>query len=395
MSKNILVINSGSSSIRFQLLNVATEEAIIKGHAEELSSPTACITFKYNGQKTIEKMPNADSTDVMKRIFDELDAHNLKDTIKAVGHRVVNGGESIKSSVIIDDKVLAAIEQATDYAPLHHPAQIKGIRAVQAVMPDLPQVAVFDTAFHSTMPERAYRYAVPTGWYRDHGVRRYGAHGTSYRFVLRTSVERLNLKLEDSALIIAHLGNGASLAAVLNGESVDTTMGFTPLEGLVMGTRSGSIDPAIIIFMKKKLGKSAEEILDILNKESGLLGLSNGLSNDLRELWTAVDNGNKDAKLAIEVQAFQVAKHIAAMMVSLPRVDAIVFTGGAGEKDHLLRAMIIEHLAIFGYKIDKAENDRIHHGPEGIISAEGTPKMIVITTNEELAIAEDAAELIK
>ncbi|MCL2451315.1 acetate kinase [Candidatus Saccharibacteria bacterium] len=392
MSKNILVINSGSSSIKFQLLDVTTKEVIIKGLAEELDSPLARIKIKYDGQSETEKMPDADFETAIRRIFDELDERGLKSTVKAVGHRVVNGGEEIKESVLIDDQVLAAIERATIYAPLHNPAQIAGIRAVKKVMPKLPQVAVFDTAFHQTMPARAYRYAVPIEWYKKYGVRRYGAHGTSYRFVSQTAAAMLGRKLTDSAFVVAHLGNGASVAAVLNGKSVDTSMGFTPLEGVVMGTRSGNIDPAILPFMMERLGKSAEDVLLILNKKSGLLGLS-GLSSDQRELEMAAAEGNEDAALALDILTYSIAKQIASMMVALPRVDALVMTGGGGEMGIEFRENIVKSLAVFGYKLDPELNKKARGG-EGVISVDGAPTVMVIRTNEELMIAEDTAELV-
>jgi acetate kinase len=389
---NILVINSGSSSIKFQLLDMKTGSVLVKGLAEELGSPIARVTFKADDQSATKDIPNADFTAATQRIFDELDARNLKKTVKAVGHRVVNGGEEIKESVVINDEIIAAIERATVYAPLHHPAQIKGIRAVQQVMPDLPQVAVFDTAFHQSMPPRAYRYAVPNQWYKKYGVRRYGAHGTSYRFVAQAAAKMLKLNIKKSALIIAHLGNGASAAAVLNGESVDTTMGFTPLEGLVMGTRSGNVDPAIIPFMMKKLNKSADDILSILNKESGLLGLSE-LSPDQRELEIAAERGHEDAALALDILTYKIAKQIASMMPALPRVDALIMTGGAGEMGIEFRENIVKHLAVFGYKLDPKLNKEMR-GKEGVISAGNAPTVAVIRTNEELMIAEDTARLV-
>jgi acetate kinase len=393
MSEHILVINSGSSSIKFQLLDVTAKQAVIKGLAEELNSPAARITFKWHDQAVTESLPNADFETAMQRIFDELDARGLKSTVRAVGHRVVNGGEDIRDSVIIDDNVIAAIEKAATYAPLHNPAQIAGIRAVAKVMPNLPQVAVFDTAFHQTMPERAYRYAVPAEWYRKYGVRRYGAHGISYQFVARAAAEMLDIPLDEAAFVVAHLGNGASVAAVLNGHSVDTTMGFTPLEGVVMGTRSGSIDPAIIPFMMKKLDKSAENILSILNKESGLLGVSE-LSSDQRELEAAAAKGHQDSALALDILTYSAAKQIAAMMIALPRVDALVITGGGGEMGIEFRENIVKHLAVFDYRLDPDLNKKMR-GAEGIISADGTPKVVVVRTNEELMIAEDTARLIE
>ena len=269
------------------------------------------------------------------------------------------------------------------------------MRAAMKVMPDLPQVAVFDTAFHSTMPEYAFRYAVPDDWYTDYGVRRYGFHGTSYKYVSNRAAQLLNIPIEDSAFVIAHLGSGASLAAVLNGESVDTTMGFTPLDGIVMGTRAGAVDPAIIPYMMKKLDKTADEIVHMLNHESGLLGMS-GVSGDQRNVSMAAMDGDSKSEMAMETSAYSTAKNIAAMMVALPRVDAVIFTAGAGENACGLRARIAEHLAVFGYKMDLEQNRKIRgrNGVDGVISEKGTPTMMMIRTNEELVIAEETEAVI-
>ncbi len=393
MHKTILVINSGSSSIKFSLLDQETHDVIVSGLAEELNSPIARISFKQNGEKFEETLNGGDHEVAMKTILEELEKRELSESIAAVGHRIVHGGEKFKTATIIDEDVIAGIEEMIPYAPLHNPAHLLGIRSTQKVMPNLPQVAVFDTAFHQTLPDYAYRYAVPTDWYKNHGVRRYGFHGTSYKFVTQEATKLLNIPVSDSALIIAHLGNGASLAAVLNGKSVDTTMGFTPLEGLSMGTRSGDIDAALLPYLIDRLKLSAHEIVDMLNKKSGNLGVS-GISGDMRELEAASAAGHKDAQLAIDIFAFRVAKYIGALMTSLPRVDGIVFTAGVGENGSDLRTKVVERLSVFGYKLDNTLNDETVRGKQGIISAKNTPNILVVNTNEELMIALDTAALI-
>jgi len=369
---------------------------LISGMAEELGTSRACFIVKLDGEKQQIPTPNDDHTDAVRRVFDELETRGLKESVQAIGHRVVHGAEQFTGSVIITEDVIKAVEAATPYAPLHNPPNIIGIRAAQKVMPDLPQVAVFDTAFHQTLPDYAYRYGVPNAWYSEHGVRRYGFHGTSYRFVAQAAAKKLGLELEDSAFVIAHLGSGASVAAVLNGQSADTSMGFTPLEGLVMATRSGDVDPAVVPFMMKTLDKSADEILDILNKESGLLGLAE-FSSDTRDLEVAMTAGDTRAKLALEVFAFRVAKYLAAMMVSLPRVDAIIFTAGIGENMAITRQLIMQHLTVFGYRLDPKLNAKMigREGIEGVISAADTPTVLTIKTNEELMIALDTAKLVQ
>lgn len=394
MHKTILVINSGSSSIKFSLLDRENHEVIISGLAEELSGSTARVNFKQNGKKDEESLNGGDHEVAMVRILDELDKRGLRDSIVAVGHRVVHGGEKFKHSQLIDDEVLAGIEEAIPYAPLHNPAHVIGINATRKLMPDLPEVAVFDTAFHQTMPDYAYRYAVPTEWYENYGIRRYGAHGTSHRYVAQEAAKLLEIPLNESAFVVAHLGNGASLTAVLNGKSVDTTMGFTPLEGISMGTRSGDIDAAVLPYMMDKLDVDAKAIVNILNKKSGHLGVS-GFSSDMRELEEAADKGDKKAKLAIDIFAFRAAKYIGALMTSLPRVDAIVFTAGVGENSSTLRQLIVDRLKVFGYELDEDANQDMVRGQAGIISGSASPVIMVINTNEELMIAIDTDELTK
>lgn len=394
MQKTILVINSGSSSIKFSLIDQKDHSLVISGLAEELGSSAARIAFKYNGEKIEESLIGGDHEKAMARILEELDARKLRDSIVAVGHRVVHGGERFKHSQLIDDEVIAGIEAAIPYAPLHNPAHLLGIKATKKVLPELPQVAVFDTAFHQTMPDFAYRYAVPTDWYENYGVRRYGAHGTSHRYVAQEAAQQLDIPLEDSAFVIAHLGNGASLTAVLNGESVDTTMGFTPLEGISMGTRSGDIDPAVMPYMMEKLDVDAKEIVNILNKKSGHLGVS-GFSSDMREIEEAATKGDKNAKLAIDIFVHRAAKFIASLMTSLPRVDAIVFTAGVGENSSTIRQQIVDRLAVFDYELDAEANDEMVRGHQGVISDPASPVVMVVNTNEELMIAIDTDQLTK
>ena len=341
MDNTILVINSGSSSLKFSLLDAKTHQVVASGIAEELNTDKARFTIKAHGSKETDKLDDTTHLGAVQRLFDELEERGLKKTVEAVGHRVVNGVDKFTHPVKLTPKIVDEIEALKPYAPLHNPAAAAAMRATMKVMPDLPQVAVFDTAFHSTMPEYAYRYAVPDEWYKEYGVRRYGFHGTSYKYVSNRAAELLNIPIEDSAFVIAHLGSGASLAAVLNGESVDTTMGFTPLDGIVMGTRAGAVDPAIIPYMMKKLDKSAEEIVDILNHGSGLLGMS-GVSGDQRNVSVAAMEGNEKSEMAMETSAYSAAKSIASMMVALPRVDALIFTAGAGENACGLRARIAE-----------------------------------------------------
>lgn len=395
MEKSILVINSGSSSLKFSLLDAQTHQVIASGLAEELNTDRAKFTIKANDSKETGSLSSPDFVGAMEKLLDELEERGLKKTVEAVGHRVVNGVDQFTHSVLITPEVIKQIDALTPYAPLHNPAAANAMRAALKTMPDVPHVAVFDTAFHNTIPEYAFRYAVPNEWYSKHGVRRYGFHGSSYKYVSNRAAKLLNIPIEDSAFVIAHIGSGASLAAVLNGQSVDTTMGFTPLDGIVMCTRAGSVDPSIIPYMMKKLNKSADEIIHILNYGSGLLGMSE-LSSDQREVSAAAFKGDHKAEIAMETAAYSIAKQIAAMMTALPRVDALIFTAGAGENASGLRARVVEHLAVFNYQIDPESNQKIrgHAGMDGVISAKGTPTIMAIRTNEELVIAEEVAYVV-
>lgn len=397
MDKTILVINSGSTSLKFQLLDEKTYKVIASGLAEELGTERACFTIKANDAKETDGLEDGnDHVAAVQRLFDELEERGLKKTVKAIGHRVVNGTNVFTEPVLLEDQIIDEIEALKPFAPLHNPAAVAGMRAVQKVMPSLPQVAVFDTAFHQTMPEHAYRYAVPDSWYKKYGVRRYGFHGISYKYVSHRAAELLNMPIEDSNFVIAHIGGGASVAAVHNGKSVDTSMGFTPLQGLVMATRAGDVDTAIVPYMMKKLNKTADEILDELNHDSGLLGLS-GVSSDQRDIEAAAKEGNHGAKLALETMSYSIAKYIAGMMCALPRVDAVVFTAGAGENGSTLRRHIVKHLAVFGYELDDEQNNRVvgRAGLDGVISVKDTPRIMSIRTNEELMIAEETETVIK
>lgn len=395
---NILVINSGSSSLKFQVINSETEEMILKGNAEPLGNRKATIKFNYNDMDTMDEIAKpASHADALKAIFKFLDEYNLTKTISSIGHRVVNGGEDIKESVLIDKDVLKAIEDAVPYAPIHNPAALLGIKAAAKIAPNLPQVAVFDTAFHSTMPDYAYRYAVPSEWYTKYGVRRYGYHGTSYRFITQKLAHILDKPVSQVNAVIAHLGSGASLAAIKNGKSVDTTMGLTPLEGMIMSTRSGDVDASIVPFIMKRENVSAEHVVDILNKESGLKGVS-GLSEDTRDLEHAAENGDPNSQLALKMLSFKAAKLIASLMVSLDDLDALVFTAGNGENRWLLRAAIVKHLELLGFKIDEDVNDGMsgRDGEEGLISSPASRFPIYeLVTNEELMIAQDTAKIVR
>ena len=385
----IMVINCGSSSVKFALIDTETELARISGLAERMNSHEAILSWKINGQKESRTLPYASLTDSLGEIIKIL-PQNVQ--VIAVGHRVVHGGEEFARSVIIDDEVMNAIKRCAPLAPLHNPVNLAGIQAAQKVFPKLPQVAVFDTAFHQTIPQHAYLYAVPYDWYQEHGVRRYGFHGTSHRFVAGETASRLDIPLDEFSAVIAHLGNGCSACAIEGGKSVDTTMGISPLEGLVMGTRSGDIDPSMHEFIASAKDWSLERIMNALNKESGLLGLS-GQSNDMRTLVEASDTGDEQARLAIEVFAYRLAKAIMSLTASLSKLDAIVFTGGIGENSPLVRAKTLEHLRVLGVKLDSQAN-ALNGVPEtGKISDErGTP-CLVVTTNEELAIARETLKI--
>jgi len=393
----VLVVNCGSSSLKYQLIDSETEKALAVGLCERIGIDGRLNHTPAGGEKVVinDALPNhevaiqsvlAALTDANHGVIKSLDE------IGAVGHRVVHGGEKFASSVVINDEVIAAIEECNDLAPLHNPANLIGINACKTIMPGVPMVAVFDTAFHQTMPKEAYLYGLPFEYYDKYKIRRYGFHGTSHSFVSKRAIDVAGLDAKNSKVIVCHLGNGASISAVKNGESVDTSMGLTPLEGLIMGTRSGDIDPAIIEFIAHKENKSIDDIMTILNKKSGVQGMS-GVSSDFRDLAKAADEGNEHAKEAVAVFAYRVAKYIGAYAAAMNGVDAIAFTAGLGENDGKVRKTVCSYLGYLGITLDEEENAK--RGFENIITTkESKVKVLVIPTNEELAIARETVALV-
>lgn len=394
----VLVINCGSSSLKYQLIDSETEKALAVGLCERIGIDGRLNHTPAGGEKVVINKDMADHEVAIKMVLEALTdkQHGVIDDlseIDAIGHRVVHGGEKFASSVVIDDEVMKAIEECNPLAPLHNPANLIGIRACQAIMPGVPNTAIFDTAFHQTMEPKAFMYGLPYECYEKYKVRRYGFHGTSHSFVSKRAIELLGLSKDNSKVIVCHLGNGASVSAVLNGKSIDTSMGLTPLEGLVMGTRSGDIDPAIIEYLAHAMNKSLEEIMTLLNKESGVYGLS-GVSSDFRDLLTAAQGGNDKAQLAQDVFSYRVAKYIGAYTAAMNGVDAIVFTAGLGENNGMIRNCICSYLGYLGVTIDAAANDK--RGEEIVISNNDSKvKVIVVPTNEELAIARETVALLK
>ncbi|WP_096084970.1 acetate/propionate family kinase [Agaribacterium haliotis] len=391
----VLVLNSGSSSLKFSLFCLNSQQALLSGLADRLGQddPEATLSWKADGQKQSLTIAGADQADALKALLNLLKERGMADKIKACGHRVVHGGEYFYESVLVDDLALDKIKRCIELAPLHNPANALGIEEMQRLFPGLPQVAVFDTAFHQSMPKEAYLYALPYELYRDHGVRRYGAHGTSHKYVAQQAVKQLALDPDNHALVTAHLGNGCSATAVLNGHSVDTTMGMTPLEGLVMGTRSGDIDPSLHQFLSEKLNIGIADVTAMLNKKSGLLGVSE-LSNDMRTLCDAAEQGNEQADLAVHLFCYRLAKSICALAMPLGRLDALVFTGGIGENALRVRELTLAHLKLLGFELDPALNATHGRDNNGLISTATSSKAVVIATNEEWAIAQDTARLI-
>lgn len=394
---DVLVINCGSSSLKYQLIDSDSEKALASGLCERIGIDGR-FTFKpANGEKYTIDSTMKDHTDAIKIVLDALAdpktgvIKDLKE-IGAVGHRVVHGGEKFAKSVVITKEVIEAIKDCNDLAPLHNPANLIGISACQEALPGVPMVAVFDTAFHQTMPKKAYTYAVPDRYYEDYKVRRYGFHGTSHSFVSKRLIELAGLDKNNSKVIVCHLGNGSSISAVLNGESVDTSMGLTPLEGVPMGTRSGSIDPAIVEFIANKENKTISEVMNVLNKESGVYGMSGNLSSDFRDLADASNAGNEKAKNAVDVFAYNVAKVVGGYVAAMNGVDAIAFTAGVGENDHVVREKVMSYLGYLGIEADLEANKV--RGEEKLISKEGKVKVFVVPTNEELAIARETVALI-
>ena len=394
----VLVINCGNSSLKYQLIDAQTEKALAVGLCERIGIDGRLNHTPAGGEKVVINKDMPDHEVAVQMVLDELTDEkygvisDLKE-IDAIGHRVVHGGEKFASSVVINDEVMAAIEECNPLAPLHNPANLIGIRACQAIMPGVPNVAVFDTAFHQTMEPTAFMYGLPYECYEKYKVRRYGFHGTSHSFVSKRAIALAGLDPENSKVIVCHLGNGASVSAVKNGKSVDTSMGLTPLEGLVMGTRSGDIDPAIIEYLAHAMDKSLEEVMKILNKESGVYGLS-GVSSDFRDLEKAADEGNKKAQLAQDVFGYRVAKYIGAYTAAMNGVDAIAFTAGLGENNGIMREYVCSFLGYLGVEIDKEKNSV--RGEETIVSTPNSKvKVLVVPTNEELAIARETMELVK
>ena len=382
-----LVLNCGSSSLKFAVLQPLTGDCAIQGLAERLGSDQASISYQVNETKHKILLTQGDHQGAISAVIELLKEQALLQSIKGVGHRVVHGGEAFSESLLINADNLKQLKTLSHLAPLHNPVNLLGIEAINTLLPELPQVAVFDTAFHQTLPEAAYLYALPYEYYEKHDVRRYGFHGTSYRYVSEKSASILNKPLNESHFLIAHLGNGCSACAIRNGVSVDTSMGLTPLEGLAMGTRSGDVDPGLMPFLCERLNITTSEVMDILNKKSGLLGLS-GISNDMRELQQAAEQGDVRANLAIEVFAFKIARYLGALAVSLPKIDALIFTGGIGENDRFTRSLILEHLSILGFEIDGQLN-KTNGDERGRISTQSSPIAMVVATNEELMIAKD------
>ncbi len=396
---NVLVINCGSSSLKYQLINSDSEEVLAKGICERIGiEGSAIIHQPEGGEKVTTEVSLKDHTDAVRYVIEKLTdtevgvVKTLKE-IDAVGHRVVHGGEKFAGSVVIDKEVLQAIEECNDLAPLHNPANLIGIHSCQEIMPGVPMVAVFDTAFHQTMDQKAYLYGLPYEYYEKHKIRRYGFHGTSHDFVSGRAAQIIKKSRDDLKIIVCHLGNGASITAVKNGKSIDTSMGFTPLEGLIMGTRSGDMDPAILSFLCEKENLTASEVIDICNKKSGVLGLSGGLSSDFRDLAQAAESGNELAKAALETYAYRAAKYVGAYVAAMNGVDIIAFTAGVGENNTAVRTEILKYFDYLGVEID--EEKSAIRGEELVISkASSKVTVMVVPTDEELAIARETVKLI-
>jgi acetate kinase len=391
----VLVLNSGSSSVKFALVLPRSGERLMEGIGERLGTPEALLRIqRFPAAAVEERIPGGTHRAVVARVLDQLtEAGHVGTDLLGAGHRVVHGGERFTSSVRVDDTVIAAVRLFSHLAPLHNPANLAGIEAVRDLLPDLPQVAVFDTAFHQTMPPHAYRYAVPEEWYTRHGVRRYGFHGISHRFVSEQAAAMLDRPLGELRLVTAHLGNGCSATAVRDGVSVDTTMGLTPLDGLVMGTRSGDVDPGLLSYLAGRTGMNVDELTRALNVDSGLQGLS-GTSNDMRTVAGAAADGDQRAQLALDVFVHRLSKAIAGLVVGLQRLDALVFTGGIGENSAVVRSLVLSRLGFLGLAEDAQAN--AGHGREtgGRISPAGRVLALVVPTDEELLIARDTARVI-
>ncbi len=396
---NILVINCGSSSLKYQLIDSETEKVLAKGLCERIGIDGRLTYSPAGGEKEVTDAPMPTHTEAIQLVLNALTNEKTGvikslDEVGAVGHRIVHGGEKFASSSVITDEMLAAVAECNDLAPLHNPANLIGIEACRKCMPGVPMVGVFDTAFHQTMPKEAYMYALPYEYYEKYKVRRYGFHGTSHSFVSKRTAEFLGKDVKDMKIIVCHLGNGSSVSAVKYGKSVDTSMGLTPLEGLIMGTRSGDIDPAILEFLAKKENMDIAQLNTMLNKKSGVFGLSNGVSSDFRDLGEAAAKGDGKAKLALDAFAYRVAKYVGAYAAAMNGVDAIAFTAGVGENDAATRKAIVDRLTFLGLELDEEANKK--RGEDNIISTPDSKVTVcVIPTNEELAIARETLALVK
>ncbi len=396
--KNVLVINAGSSSLKYQLIDMENADVIAKGLVERIGIDGSVIKHKPAGKDKVEiATPMKDHNDAMKQVIAALTdpVHGVVSDLSgicAVGHRIVHGGEKFSESVLITDEVIEAIKENIELAPLHNPANLMGIDACRALMPDVPMVGVFDTAFHANMPKKAFLYGIPYTAYTDYKVRRYGFHGTSHKYVSHRAAEMLGKDIKDLKIITCHLGNGSSVAAVDGGVSVDTSMGFTPLEGLVMGTRSGDLDAAIVPYLMDKMDMDVNQAINYLNKESGVWGIS-GVSSDFRDLWAEEEKGNERAKLALDVFNYRLKKFIGAYAAAMGGVDVITFAGGVGENDWDVRLHALEGLEFMGVKLDKEKNDGLRGEEAEISAADSKVKILVVPTDEEMTIAKDTYDI--
>lgn len=386
-----MAINAGSSSLKFQLFEMPEEKVLTKGLVERIGLPNSIFTISVNGEKITQTLDIKDHEQAVDMMLEEMKKHGIiKDIndLDGTGHRVVQGGDIFETSALVTDEVEQQIEDLCELAPLHNPANLMGIRAFRKMLPHIPHVAIFDTSFHTTMSEEAFLYSLPYKYYQDYGIRKYGAHGTSHKFVAERAAELLDRPIEQLRIITCHIGNGASIAAVEGGKSVDTSMGFTPLAGVTMGTRSGNLDPAIIPFLMEKTGKTAQEVINVLNKESGLLGIS-GISSDLRDIEQKAEEGDKRAILALDVFASRIHKYIGSYATRMKGLDAIVFTAGVGENSDIVRARVLEGLEFMGVYWDPKLNAGLR-GKEAFINYPHSPvKVMVIPTDEEVMIARD------
>lgn len=396
----VLVLNCGSSSIKYKLYDMNGQKELASGGIEKIGLPDSFLKFTLSdGSKQVITQEIKEHTAGIELILKTLtDAKygviKSLDQIDAVGHRVVHGGDKFCSSVVINQEVIDKIEECVDLAPLHNPANLKGIFAIQKILPKVPQVAVFDTSFHQTMPSYAYIYALPYDYYEKYGVRRYGFHGTSHRYVAKRGCEFLGLDLENSRIITAHIGNGGSITAIKNGKSIDTSMGMTPVEGLMMGSRSGSVDPGVLTYLMEKENLSTRQINDIINKKSGLVGVS-GVSSDMRDIENAIEQGNERARLAMDMYFYYILKYVSGYIAVLGGVDAIIFTGGVGENQPIMRKYVCDSLAFLGVDFNNELNDRIKGRETELTFPNSKVRVAVIPTNEELAIAIDTEELVE